>query len=120
KKVKLGPKGKSVDLPAALEVFKKEAGLDVPVRGVADHLMVPPPRAIDSEGEELPVGAWLQLYQDYSNGGVFYVREYGLLFAPKDHAPPDAQTLAQFWKTTPPPAKPEPPKPAPVPAVAGV
>jgi hypothetical protein len=98
KKVKLAPKGESVPLDKALEVFKKEAGLDVPVRGVGTMVQVP---VITSEGEELPVGAWLQLYQDWSADGRVYVREYGLLFTHKTTAPPDALTLTQFWKLSP-------------------
>jgi hypothetical protein len=99
KSVKLGNKGEEVTFPKALEVFKKEAGLDVPVRyGFnAGSIMT-----ITAEGEELPVGAWFQLYQDQANGGgVFYVRDYGLLFAGKDSAP-DAPTLTEFWKQKPP------------------
>lgn len=120
KPVKLGAKDETVKIGQALEVFKKEAGLDVPVRG---EFMHPRPLYDDkgqamtrdgqpiishsqiiSEGETLPVGAWLQLFQDTS-GGTFYVREYGLLFAKS--GPPDAPTLTAFWKQKP-PAKPEP------------
>jgi len=98
KKVTLGAKGQKVPLDKALEVFKTEAGLDVPVRGVGDLVNTP---VITSQGEEMPVGAWLQLYQDYSNDGRFYVREYGLLFTHKSTAPPDALTLTQFWDLKP-------------------
>jgi hypothetical protein len=101
KKVTLAPKGEKVPLDKALEVFKKEAGLDVPVRGVGD-LVTPP--VVVSQGEEMTVGAWLQLYEDYSGGlGRFYVREYGLLFTIKNSAPPDALTVTQFWKAQPAP-----------------
>jgi hypothetical protein len=93
--VKLGPKGEDVTFGQAMEVFKKEAGLDVPVRvsvAVGGGLVL-----VESEGEELPVGAWFQLFQDF-NGGVIYVREYGLLFTTKEAAPPDALTVTLFWK----------------------
>jgi len=108
KPVKLGAKGEQIDLVKALEVFKKEAGLDVPVRGVGDLVKAP---VITSQGEELPVGAWLQLFQDYSWAGGsarFYIRDYGLLFTDKTAAPPDAPTLTEFWKQKPPAAKKEP------------
>lgn len=93
RKVKVGEKGQKVPLTKALEVFKTEAGLDVPVRGVGDHEVAP---VVTTQGEEMTVRAWLQLFEDYSAGGRFYVREYGLLFTIKDQAPPDALTLTQF------------------------
>jgi hypothetical protein len=104
KKVRLGDKGEKVPLTRALEVFKTDAGLDVPVRGVGDLVQTP---VITSQGEEMTVAAWLQLYQDYSNEGRFYVREYGLLFTHKSMAPPDALTLTQFWEIKPPAKKDE-------------
>lgn len=110
KPVKLGPKGEKVTFSKALGVFKKDAGMDVPFRA----LPLPEPEVV-SEGEELPVGAWLQLYQDTARL-TFYVREYGLLAANKQTAPPDAPTLTEFWKQKPPAAKLEPkPEPAPEP-----
>jgi hypothetical protein len=104
KKVKIGDQGAKVPLTKALEVFKTEAGLDVPVRGVGDLVHVP---AVTSQGEEMTVRAWLQLYEDYSAGSRFFVREYGLLFTAKEMAPPDALTLAQFWDLKPPAKKEE-------------
>jgi hypothetical protein len=113
KSVKLGAKGEKVNLRQALEVFKKEAGLDATVRGPVDEFS-----AITSDGEELPVGAWFQLFEDYAGlpneffqAGApaaqprkarFYVRDYGLLVAPADAAPPEAPTLTEFWKQRPP------------------
>lgn len=105
KPVKLGAKGETVTFEKAMEVFKKDAGLDVPVRGPGDLIRSP---EIVSQGEELPVGAWFQLFQDYS-GATIFVRDYGLLFTAKSAAPPDAPTLTEFWKQKPPAEK----KPAP-------
>ncbi len=106
KPVKLGAKGEKVTFSQALEIFKKDAGLDVPVRPLPSPLPV-----IVSEGEELPVGAWFQLYQDTAGqqnpGFAFYVREYGLLVANKQSAPPDAPTLTEFWKLKPPTKEPK-------------
>jgi hypothetical protein len=103
KPVKLGARGDRVTFEQALEVFKKDAGLDVPVRvNLAPHL---PPPEITSQGEELPVGAWLQLYMDVSGGAVLTVREYGLLFTPKSATPPGAPTIVEFWKQKPPDSK---------------
>src|SRR5205823_277808 len=122
KPVKLGAKGEKVTFEKALEVFKKEAGLDVPVRGSLPAVEAPDPKnpnecknqpiQIKSEGEELPVGAWFQLFEDNAvlmnprGGGTtryrFYVREYGLFISPTDTAPPDALALTEFWKQKPP------------------
>ncbi|MDY3558913.1 hypothetical protein R5W23_006089 [Gemmata sp. JC673] len=126
KPIKLGAKGETIRIDQALELLKKEVGFDVPVRG---ELLHPRPKVNDrgeilydparkgipimiapqvvSEGETLPVGAWLQLYQDVS-GGTFYVREYGLLLADKKSAPPDAPTLTEFWKQGAPKPEPKP------------
>ncbi len=96
KKVRLGPKGEVVPFDKALEVFKTEAGLDIPVRPMPRPMPV-----IESQGETLTIGAWFQLYQDTGRKGeplVFYVREYGLLVANRQTAPPDAQTITQLWK----------------------
>ena len=99
KQVRIGPKGETVNFEQALAVFKKEAGLDVPVRYGGP---VGTPAPVTSEGEELPIGAWFQLYQDQDpNGGLLYVRDYGLLYAAKGTAPPDAPTLTEFWKQKP-------------------
>ncbi|HSQ54133.1 MAG TPA: TolC family protein [Gemmata sp.] len=120
KTVKLGAKGAKVTFEKALEVFKKEAGLDVPVRGEFPKLWYVEakkpndyhtrPIEIALEGEELPVVAWFQLFEDNAVGGNrngamryrFYVREYGLLIAPVETAPPGAPTITDFWKQKPP------------------
>jgi len=119
KPVVLGKKGEAVALDKALEVFRKSAGLDVPVRGALPLRQVHDPKnpnetksgpiEVVSEGEELPVGAWLQLFEDNAvipqHGGParyrFYVREYGLLISPTATAPSDAPTLTDFWKQKP-------------------
>lgn len=96
KKVRLAPKGEEVPFDKALQVFKTEAGLDISVRPMPRPMPV-----IESQGETLPIGAWFQLYQDTGRKGeplVFYVREYGLLVANRQTAPPDAQTITQLWK----------------------
>lgn len=98
KKVRLGGKGDRISLDAAMEVFKKEAGLDVPIRPTPS----PMPRIV-LDGEELPIGAWFQMFQDHGGhaGITFYVRDYGLLVANRQTAPPDAMTLTEFWRTRP-------------------
>jgi hypothetical protein len=127
KPVRLGAKGEKVTFEKALEVFKKDAGLDVPVRGTYPNRPVFDPKKpnevqnkpieLVSEGEELPVGAWFQLFEDsaifWHRSGTtpqrfshrFYVREYGLLISSDDTAPPDALLLAEFWKQKPAPKK---------------
>jgi hypothetical protein len=107
KPVRLAPKGEKVEFNRAIEVFKKEAGLDVPVR---NNLVI---RPIASEGEELPVGAWLQMFADEQlagggSGPVLLVRDYGILITNKEAAPPDAMTISELWKM---PLKKEEPKP---------
>jgi hypothetical protein len=125
KPVKLGAKGEKVTFEKALEVFKKEAGLDVPIRGDRLTLRTVDPKTgigqehgpivIVSEGEELPVGAWFQLYQDvaaeFTPGFAFYVREYGLLVRSKYAVPPDAPSLIEFWKQKPPAKETKPEQP---------
>ena len=117
KPVKLGAKGDRVKLEQALEFIKKEAGLDVPVRGPI-HQVGP----ITTDGEELTVGAWFQLFEDNAylpisdvdpkatfgsrlHKGRFYVREYGILLSTINLAPSDAPTLTEFWKQKPAVAK---------------
>jgi hypothetical protein len=98
KKVRLGNKGDGIALDAAMQVFKKEAGLDVPIRPTPS----PMPRIV-LDGEELPVGAWFQLFEDHGgvHGIAFYVREYGILMATRQTAPPGAMTLTEFWRSVP-------------------
>lgn len=129
KPVKIGAKGEKVTFEKAMEVFKKEAGLDVPVRGTYPVLTVADPKKpnefqqrpieIVSEGEELPVGAWFQLLEDNAVfpqrvGAAtrfrFYVRDYGLLISSSDAAPPDAPALTEFWKQKPKEEKTDTPK----------
>lgn len=117
KMVKLGAKGEVVPIEKALDVFKAQAGLDVPVRVSiinpnlgGSSTLIDLGLRVQSEGEELPVGAWFQLYQDTSGGATFYVREYGILLADKKSAPPDALTLTQFWDLKPPAKRDEKPK----------
>jgi hypothetical protein len=127
KPVKLGAKGEKVTFEKAMDVFKMDAGLDVPVRGKFPFILGKPPQLGDdkkiqapstieimSEGEELPVGAWFQLFEDIAVGTQpdyslrrfhFYVRDYGLFITVADAAPANAPTLTEFWKQKPPVAK---------------
>jgi hypothetical protein len=131
KPVKLGAKGEKITFEKALEVFKKEAGLDVPVRGryptwprvksKTTNELQTLPIELTLEGEELPVGAWFQLFEDNavlaqpSTPVRFYVREYGLLISYADTAPPDAPSLTEFWKQKPPAKEVKEPKVDPAP-----
>ncbi|WP_148087956.1 hypothetical protein [Gemmata obscuriglobus] len=121
KPVKVGPKGEKVTFDKALEAFQKQAGFDIPIRGDVERIFLDRrtvggeslATTIISEGETLPIGAWLQLFQDIGRG-TFYVREYGLLVSDRKAGPPDAPTFTEFWKQAAP--KPEPkPKSDPVP-----
>jgi hypothetical protein len=126
KPVKLGAKGDKFTFAKAMEVFKKDAGFDVPVRGefpLRPYVDPKNPTAVEarpieivSEGEEMPVGAWFQLLEDnavFTQLGKgttrfrFYVREYGLFLTSADAAPPEAPTLMDFWKQKPAAAKKE-------------
>lgn len=127
KPVKLGAKGEKITFEKALEVFKKEAGLDVPVRGTYPVRVTANPKnptdfqnhpiEVVLEGEEMSVGAWFQLFEDnavsaWSGRGAssrfrFYVREYGLLISSAADAPPDAPSLTEFWKQKPPAKEPK-------------
>jgi hypothetical protein len=94
KPVKLAEKGQFVNFQAAIDAFKK-AGIDIPFR--QNNAL----ETITSEGEELPVGAWLQLFLDMNPGMVMVVREYGVLITLKENAPPDAVGVMDFWKQKP-------------------
>ena len=95
KQVKLGPKDSKISFDQALEVFKKDAQLDVPIR---NEFRIAP---VISLGEELPVGAWLQLFADTNPDLRIVVREYGLLVSKKELAPPDAISVGDFSKPKP-------------------
>lgn len=97
KTVSLGPKDQKVTFEQAIEAFKKDAGLDIPVRA---EVKVGP---IVSLGETLPVGAWLQLFADGTPGTRILVREYGLLVTNKELSPPDGVSVFDFWKQKPAP-----------------
>jgi hypothetical protein len=117
KKVVLGPKGEKVRFDDALEAFRSKAGFNIPVRPMPSPLP-----EIVSDGVELPVIAWLQMFQDLGGrqgeGFAFYVREYGLLVANRQTAPPDAVSLTAFWRAhcdevaAPAPKQPDPKQPA--------
>ena len=95
KTVKLGEKNEKVTFDKALEAFKK-VGLDVPVRV---PLKMSP---IFTLGEELPVGAWLQMFADETPDCLMLVREYGLLVPGKTLNPPtDAVSVFDLWKQKP-------------------
>lgn len=108
KPVSLGAKDAKITFEQAVEAFKKDAGLDVPVRA---EVKVGP---VVSLGETLPVGAWLQLFADGTPGTRLLVREYGVLVTTKDLAPPDGVSVFEFWKQ-----KPAAPKAAPGRAMSG-
>jgi hypothetical protein len=93
--VKLGAEGGKVTIQEALDVFKK-AGLPSRMDGVNLNPII-------SQGEELSIGAWLQLFADRDRDACFVVREYGLLVTLKHLAPPDALTVSEFWKKPPAP-----------------
>ena len=101
KPVKFSTGEEVISIEKALEVFKKLAGLDVAVTLRAQMNFVP----IQTRGEELPVGAWFQMFADNNPGFIIAVREYGLLITRKDEAPPDAVTIVEFWKQKPAAAK---------------
>lgn len=85
-----------LDFPTVIDGFRQGAGLDVPFRLKTEL------EPITSEGETLPVGAWLQLFLDSNRGVVMVVREYGVLVTVKESAPPDAIGIIDFWKQKPP------------------
>jgi hypothetical protein len=98
KPVKLGTKGEKISLAKAVEILKKDAGFDVGVRAKELDLNF---IFITSDGEQLPVGAWFQLFADATPGSKFVVREYGLLLTPEASAPPNAPSVDEFWKQKP-------------------
>ncbi len=105
KPVKLAEKGHSIQFHEVVEAFKK-AGFDVPIRQNQKAGFA----LLMSQGEELPIGAWLQLFLDSTPGTVMVVREYGILVVDKANAPPDAPSVIDFWKQKAPTKEAEPKK----------
>ncbi len=48
--------------------------------------------------DNMPLGATLEWVEDTLPNYRFYVRDYGLVFAARDQAPPGAPLLHDFWK----------------------
>lgn len=95
KSVTLSEKAGPVSFDKAVEVFKK-AGLDVPVRIVLKM------GSVSQSGEELTIGAWLQMFADETPDCLMLVRDYGLLVTGKTlNPPPDAMSVFDLWKQKP-------------------
>ena len=111
KSVKLSAKKEAIDIKQAIEIFKKEAGLDFAVT-IGNYGNFAP---IETNGEELPVGAWFQMFADSNPDYAITVRDYGLLVTLRKESPPDAPSLTEFWKQKSPAEKKATDAPAPKP-----
>jgi hypothetical protein len=111
KPVKLSTKKEAIDIKQAIEIFKKEAGLDFAVTiGNYGNFA-----SIETNGEELPVGAWFQMFADTNPDYAITVRDYGLLVTLRKESPPDAPSITEFWKQKTPAEKEAKHAPAPKP-----
>ena len=80
---------------AALDLFRKQAGVEVPFR----YLRGPSEcEQMTMSAGELPVGAWLQAFEDSMPDVRFVVREYGILVTTKDRVPEGAMSVQDFWR----------------------
>ena len=83
-------------LKESLEQFWSIAKIDVPFR-----LLVTPAiqaQKIQIMTGELPVAAWLQMFEDSVPNLRFTVREYGILITTQERAPEGTMTVQDFWK----------------------
>jgi hypothetical protein len=83
-------------LPAVLDEFKKQVGIDVPFRYTLHH--VESQELMTLKEETLTVGAWFQLFGDDLPRVRFAVREYGLLVTDANSLPAGAVSVADLWR----------------------
>jgi hypothetical protein len=97
-------------LKEALEAFRQKAGIDVPFRYLLGNKTAEPVLLLKGE---LPVGAWLQVFEDSSPDVRFLVREYGILVTTRDRVPEGAVRVHDFWRQKEPAKGPPAPQSAP-------
>lgn len=97
KKVKF-PEQKNVPFVKVVDALKAAAGIDFTVR-LPNHAQFTE-QGVNVPAGEMTVSAWTELMLDEFNVGrikyAFYIREYGLLLAAVDAAPPGALSLTEF------------------------
>lgn len=97
KKVKF-PEQKGVPFVKVVDALKAAAGIDFTVR-LPNHAQFTE-QGVNVPAGEMTVSAWTELMLDEFNVGrikyAFYIREYGLLLAAVDAAPPGALSLTEF------------------------
>jgi hypothetical protein len=95
KTVKLEEPRAEQPLKEALESFRQKAGIDVPFRYLLGNKAAEPVLLLKGE---LPVGAWLQVFEDSAPEVRFVVREYGVLVTTRDRVPEGAVRVHDFWR----------------------
>jgi hypothetical protein len=95
KTVKLEEPRAEQPLKEALESFRQKAGIDVPFRYLLGNKAAEPVLLLKGE---LPVGAWLQVFEDSAPEVRFVVREYGILVTTRDRVPEGAVRVHDFWR----------------------
>ncbi|MEO2090361.1 MAG: hypothetical protein ABGY75_12820, partial [Gemmataceae bacterium] len=99
KKVKLAEQ-KGVPFVKVVDALKAAAGIDVTVR-LPNHVQFTE-QGVNVPAGEMAVSAWTELMLDEISTGrtryAFYIREYGLLLAAVDSAPPGAVSLTEFTR----------------------
>lgn len=91
------------EIPSMVNSLLLKTKADIPVR-----VMLPKKEAVlvNLKGK-LPVGAWLQAFEDSDPTVAIVVRDYGLLVTTKERKPTGAMSVSELWK-----AKPKEEKPA--------
>jgi hypothetical protein len=83
------------DFKDSLTHFWTAIQTDVPIRFLAPSIAAAKVQLMTGE---LPVGAWLQMYEDSVPDVRFVVREYGILVTTKDKVPQGAIAVQDFWR----------------------
>lgn len=94
KPIKLDAPKEALPLTVTLEMLRKKAGVDVPIRVLAANKSL----TIELMAGELPLGAWLQAVEDSAPEIAMAVREYGILVTLKERLPRDAEPIRDFWR----------------------
>jgi len=92
--LKLEAPKEGLPLAETLEMIRKKAGIEVPIRVLTAKKAI----TIELMAGELPLGAWLQAVEDSAPDIAIAVREYGILVTLKERMPRDAELMRDFWR----------------------
>lgn len=94
KVVKIEESREELPLKEAIDYCIRKSGVDVPFR------FINPASKSTTQfmKAELPLGAWLQVFEDSDPQIRFVIRDYGILVTSKERIPDGAVTVQAFWK----------------------